>query len=32
MHDIREAIAQGRFEDFRARTRAEWARGDIAPR
>src|SRR3977135_3449626 len=32
MHDIREAISQGSFEDFRARTRADWARGDIAPR
>src|SRR5882757_3949338 len=32
MHDIREAIAQGSFADFRARTRAGWARGDIAPR
>jgi queuine tRNA-ribosyltransferase len=32
MADIREAISQGTFEDFRARTRADWARGDIAPR
>jgi len=32
MQGIREAIAQGRFEAFRERTRADWARGDIAPR
>src|SRR3981081_4478525 len=32
MHNIRDAIAQGTFEDFRERTRAEWARGDITPR
>src|ERR1700712_2748276 len=32
MHDIRHAIAQGGFGDFRAQTRAGWARGDIAPR
>jgi len=32
MHDIRDAIAQGRFESFRERTRAEWAKGDIAQR
>jgi queuine tRNA-ribosyltransferase len=32
MHDLREAIAQGTFEDFRERTRAQWAQGDIAPR
>jgi queuine tRNA-ribosyltransferase len=32
MHDIREAIAQGTFADFRERTRAEWAKGDIAAR
>jgi queuine tRNA-ribosyltransferase len=32
MQGIREAIAQGNFEDFRQRTRADWARGDIAPR
>jgi queuine tRNA-ribosyltransferase len=32
MQGIRDAIAQGTFESFRARTRAEWARGDIAPR
>src|ERR1700712_1160524 len=32
MHDIRHAIAQGGFGDFRAQTRAGWARGDIPPR
>jgi queuine tRNA-ribosyltransferase len=32
MQGIRDAIAQGTFESFRARTRAGWARGDIAPR
>jgi queuine tRNA-ribosyltransferase len=32
MQGIREAIAQGNFEDFRQRTRADWARGDIAAR
>jgi queuine tRNA-ribosyltransferase len=32
MHDIRDAIAKGAFESFCERTRAEWARGDIAPR
>src|SRR3979490_1854659 len=32
MHDIREAIAAGTLESFRERTRAEWAKGDIAPR
>jgi queuine tRNA-ribosyltransferase len=32
MQDIRDAIANGTFEDFRERTRADWARGDIAPR
>jgi queuine tRNA-ribosyltransferase len=32
MQDIREAISNGSFEDFRERTRADWARGDIAPR
>src|SRR5579863_2325653 len=29
---IRQAIAQGRFADFRARTKSEWEKGDIAPR
>src|SRR6266481_1175230 len=32
MQGIREAIANGTFEDFRKQTRADWARGDIAPR
>jgi queuine tRNA-ribosyltransferase len=32
MADMRESISQGTLEDFRARTRAEWARGDILPR
>jgi queuine tRNA-ribosyltransferase len=32
MHDIRDAIAQGKFASFRQRTRADWAKGDIAPR
>src|SRR6202140_3220238 len=32
MHDIRDAILKGTFEDFRDRTRADWAKGDVAPR
>jgi queuine tRNA-ribosyltransferase len=32
MHGIRDAIANGGFEQFRERTRADWARGDITPR
>jgi queuine tRNA-ribosyltransferase len=32
MLDIRDAIAQGTFESFRERARADWARGDIPPR
>jgi queuine tRNA-ribosyltransferase len=32
MHEIRKAIAQGSFAEFRERTRAGWAQGDIAPR
>src|SRR5215211_3665789 len=32
MRDMRAAIASGRFEDFKNQTRANWARGDIAPR
>jgi queuine tRNA-ribosyltransferase len=32
MHDIRDAIAQGTFASFRERARADWAKGDIAPR
>jgi len=31
MKGIREAIANGRFEDFCAETQAEWAKGDIDP-
>ena len=32
MQDIRDAISKGTFESFCERTRAEWARGDVAPR
>ncbi len=32
MQGMREAIAGGAFEAFRASVRADWARGDIAPR
>ncbi|MFK4507453.1 tRNA-guanine transglycosylase [Bradyrhizobium daqingense] len=32
MQGIRDAIAQGKFEEFYRRTREDWARGDIAPR
>src|SRR6201747_1269409 len=32
MCGIRKAISQGTFADFRESTRADWARGDIAPR
>jgi queuine tRNA-ribosyltransferase len=32
MHGIRDAIAAGTFESFYEQTRADWARGDIAPR
>jgi queuine tRNA-ribosyltransferase len=32
MQGIRDAIAAGTFEDFRARTRAGWAQGDITAR
>ncbi len=32
MQGIRDAVSTGTFADFRARTRADWARGDIAPR
>jgi len=32
MLDIRAAIANVTFEEFRNQTRADWARGDIAPR
>jgi queuine tRNA-ribosyltransferase len=32
MRGIRDAVAQGTFTQFRERTRADWARGDITPR
>src|SRR4030088_2126204 len=32
MHDVRDAISKGTFENFRDRTRADWARGDITLR
>ncbi|NEW89422.1 tRNA guanosine(34) transglycosylase Tgt [Rhodopseudomonas sp. WA056] len=32
MRDIRGAIAAGRFEEFRLRTREAWDRGDLPPR
>ena len=32
MQDIRDTIAQGTFCEFRERTRAGWAQGDIPPR
>src|ERR1700744_2709600 len=32
MQGMREAILHGTFADFRERTRAEWAKGDIAAR
>jgi queuine tRNA-ribosyltransferase len=32
MQGIRDAIAAGTFENFRAQTRAGWAQGDITPR
>src|SRR5712672_576874 len=32
MQGMREAIANGNFEDFQKQTRAGWARGDIVPR
>jgi queuine tRNA-ribosyltransferase len=32
MRGIREAIAQGAFEQFREQTRAGWGLGDITPR
>ncbi|WP_315797485.1 tRNA guanosine(34) transglycosylase Tgt [Bradyrhizobium sp. SZCCHNRI3043] len=32
MAGMREAIAQGCFTEFYERTKADWARGDIAPR
>jgi len=32
MRDMGEAIARGTFDTFRANVRAEWERGDLAPR
>src|SRR5713101_5434294 len=32
MRGIGEAISKGTFESFQERTRADWAKGDIAPR
>ncbi|HQS09480.1 MAG TPA: tRNA-guanine transglycosylase, partial [Xanthobacteraceae bacterium] len=32
MAGMRQAIAAGRFEDFRAQTKAGWAAGDIPER
>jgi queuine tRNA-ribosyltransferase len=32
MRGMREAIAGGTFETFKKQTRADWARGDMAPR
>jgi len=32
MHDIADAVARGTFADLYEQTRADWARGDIAPR
>jgi queuine tRNA-ribosyltransferase len=32
MQGIRQSIAEGRFEDFKAETMEMWARGDIDPR
>jgi queuine tRNA-ribosyltransferase len=31
MREMRAAIEEGRFEDFRAKTREDWARGDLPP-
>ena len=31
MREMRAAVEEGRFEDFRAKTREDWARGDLAP-
>jgi queuine tRNA-ribosyltransferase len=30
MQDIRQALKDGNFEDFRAETKAQWQRGDVA--
>jgi queuine tRNA-ribosyltransferase len=32
MQGTRDAVAKGTFASFRERTRADWAKGDIAPR
>ncbi len=32
MQGMREAVAGGAFDSFRASVRAEWEQGDIAPR
>src|SRR4051812_47104066 len=32
MQGMRDAVANGRFEDFQKQTRAGWARGDVASR
>ena len=32
MAEIRDAISQGTFADFRERTRADWVKGDVPPR
>src|SRR3954469_25283362 len=32
MRDIRQAISEGNFASFYERTRADWTKGDIAPR
>jgi queuine tRNA-ribosyltransferase len=32
MQGMRDAISQATFASFRDRTRADWAKGDIAPR
>ncbi|MTI17563.1 tRNA guanosine(34) transglycosylase Tgt [Rhodobacteraceae bacterium RKSG542] len=31
MREIRQAIEEHRFEEFRAKTKEDWARGDVAP-
>ena len=31
MHDIRQAISEGKFASFYERTRADWTKGDVAP-
>src|SRR5262249_11431333 len=31
MAGMRAAVSAGRFEEFRAQTKANWARGDLAP-